>query len=580
MKYMKLGTRPDIFYTEEATRTVVSDVPSDIVIKVDNTTFLLHKLQHQLLSKCGLLRSLCSGPDDSSPVTTLHLRDIPGGRDAFELCAKFCYGITVNVGANNFVSAFCAAKFLRMTETVANGNLVSKLETFFSSCILQGWKDSLVTLQSTATIQEWSENLGIIRRCIDSIVEKITTPPSKVKWSYTYTRRGYNKELHQCAPKDWFTEDISGLNIDIFRAIITTLRSTNLLVPQLIGESLHVYACRWIPISNSSRPGDTSASQNEAAAEKDRRVLVETIVSLIPAEKGSVSVGFLIRLLNIANVLRVSPMTKAELVRRTSQQLEEATVNDLLLPPTILSQTRDTTCDHIDLIMVVLESFLEQQRRRSLSDDTRLRALTTVGKLIDAYLLHVVARGVNVPVTKIASLVEALPAAARPMHDELYKAINVYLKEHPDLTKGEKKQLCRALDCKKLSPEARAHVVKNEQLPLRTVVQVLFFEQERGARPAIGRDQRELQRDQELIIQASSSTSQMDNKLLRRGPDNTVLKEDQDHSSTRLNHDREKGIMKEARRREAESRRGKEIEEIHRSKSETKGIKQGRISKQ
>lgn len=51
--------------------------------------------------------------------------------------------------------------------------------------------------------------------------------------------------------------------------------------------------------------------------------------------------------------------------------------------------------------------------------------------------------------------------------------------EHGDLSKADKKRLCRILDCQKLSPEMRAHAVKNERLPLRTVVQVLFFEQDR-----------------------------------------------------------------------------------------------------
>lgn len=48
------------------------------------------------------------------------------------------------------------------------------------------------------------------------------------------------------------------------------------------------------------------------------------------------------------------------------------------------------------------------------------------------------------------------------------------------MAKPDKKQLCSILDCQKLSPEVRAHAVRNERLPLRTVVQVLFFEQERG----------------------------------------------------------------------------------------------------
>lgn len=52
---------------------------------------------------------------------------------------------------------------------------------------------------------------------------------------------------------------------------------------------------------------------------------------------------------------------------------------------------------------------------------------------------------------------------------------------HPDLSKTEKKRLCGILDCQKLSPEVRAHAVKNELLPLRTVVQLLYFEQEKGS---------------------------------------------------------------------------------------------------
>lgn len=98
----------------------------------------------------------------------------------FELCAKFCYGMTINLSAHGFLPAYCAAKFLLMTESVYKGNFVQKLEAFFSSCILQGWKDSIVTLSTTKMLREWSENLGIIRRCTDSIVEKILTHPSKV----------------------------------------------------------------------------------------------------------------------------------------------------------------------------------------------------------------------------------------------------------------------------------------------------------------------------------------------------------------------------------------------------------------
>lgn len=48
------------------------------------------------------------------------------------------------------------------------------------------------------------------------------------------------------------------------------------------------------------------------------------------------------------------------------------------------------------------------------------------------------------------------------------------------MTKSEKKSICRLMDCRKLSPEACAHAVQNERLPLRLVVQILFFEQVRA----------------------------------------------------------------------------------------------------
>lgn len=42
---------------------------------------------------------------------------------------------------------------------------------------------------------------------------------------------------------------------------------------------------------------------------------------------------------------------------------------------------------------------------------------------------------------------------------------------------SEREQLCRLMDCQKLSLEACTHAAQNERLPIRIIVQVLFFEQ-------------------------------------------------------------------------------------------------------
>lgn len=55
------------------------------------------------------------------------------------------------------------------------------------------------------------------------------------------------------------------------------------------------------------------------------------------------------------------------------------------------------------------------------------------------------------------------------------------MQEHPGISKSDKKRICRLMDCRKLSAEACMHAVQNERLPLRVVVQVLFFEQLRAS---------------------------------------------------------------------------------------------------
>ena len=51
------------------------------------------------------------------------------------------------------------------------------------------------------------------------------------------------------------------------------------------------------------------------------------------------------------------------------------------------------------------------------------------------------------------------------------------IQAHPWLTDSEREQICRLVNCQKLSLEASTHAAQNERLPLRVIVQVLFFEQ-------------------------------------------------------------------------------------------------------
>ena len=302
----------------------------------------------------------------------------------------------------------------------------------------------------------------------------------QVSWSYTYTRPGYTKKNNQSVPKDWWTEDLSDLDIELFRCIILAVRSTYILPPQLIGEALHVYACRWLPDTSKAKPSENKITQSKEDLENSRQIL-EKIVSMIPSDRGSVSVGFLLRLLNMSNYLAVSSTTKSEIIRRSSLQFEEARVSDLLFPSQSTSSAHFYDVDSVVAVLECLRALWRRQYSGAAENTHFLTYVRKVGKLIDSYL-RVVVMDINMPVPKVIQLAEALPDIARPNHDDLYKAINMYLKEHPDISKADKKRLCQILDCQKLSSEVRAHAVKNERLPLRTVVQVLFFDQEKGSK--------------------------------------------------------------------------------------------------
>ncbi|KAD4178794.1 hypothetical protein E3N88_27385 [Mikania micrantha] len=106
----------------------------------------------------------------------------------------------------------------------------------------------------------------------------------------------------------------------------------------------------------------------------------------------------------------------------------------------------------------------------------RIETLMLVGKLIDGYLSEI-AFDANLKPEKFLELAFALPETTRLYDDGLYRSVDVYLKAHPWLPEADREKICGVLDCRKLTLEVCTHAAQNEQLPLRAVVQVLFFEQ-------------------------------------------------------------------------------------------------------
>lgn len=487
MKFMKLGSNPDTFQDDgNEVSIAASELVSDITVRIGTTKFYLHKFP--LLSKCARFQKLIPTTGDEN--IEIHIHDIPGGAKAFEICAKFCYGMIVTLNAYNVIAARCAAEYLEMNETVDKGNLIYKIDIFLGSSIFRSWKDSIIVLGTTKAHLPWAEDLKLVSHCIDSVASKASIDVSKVEWSYTYNRKklptenGHDSPWHgvkqqQFVPKDWWVEDLTDLDIDAYKQVITAIKTKGMLPKDVIGEAIKAYTYKKLPSLSK-----VSMIHGDAKV----RAMLVTITCLLPSEKGSVSCSFLLKLLKATNLLKCGEMCRKELMKRIARQLEEASVSDLLIP----TVDGDTTVYDIDLILSIVEEFVRQysknaQRHNGGEVNDHVSApsasMITVAKIVDGYLAEV-AKDPNIPVYKFFSLAETVSANSRPVHDGLYRAIDMYLKEHPSLGKSDKKRLCALMDCKKLSPDACAHAVQNERLPLRIVVQVLYHEQTRASAAA------------------------------------------------------------------------------------------------
>ncbi|KAE8698541.1 Root phototropism protein 3 [Hibiscus syriacus] len=244
---------------------VATDIPSDLLVQVGDVNFHIHK--YPLLSRSGKMNRFVYDWKDRD-LDKFALEDLPGGPEVFALATKFCYGIAVDLTAENISGLGCAAEYLEMTEDFEEGNLIFKTEAFLSYVVLSSWRDSIVVLKNCEELSPWAENLQIARRCIGT-----------------------------SSSSDWWFEDVSILRIDHFVRVITAIKAKGMRL-ELIGAAIMHYTARWLPclITNNSEVQADGMSMSSRSNKKE-----------------SVSCSFLLRLLQTANMLKVAPALVTEL---------------------------------------------------------------------------------------------------------------------------------------------------------------------------------------------------------------------------------------------------------------------------
>ncbi|KAM1350680.1 hypothetical protein ACFX14_004725 [Malus domestica] len=500
MACVKLGSKTDAFHRQGQAWFCTTGLPSDIVVEVGEMSFHLHKFP--LLSRSGVMERLISEASEGEEGCVITVPDIPGGAKTFELVAKFCYGVKFELSASNVIYLRCAAEHLEMTEDYGEDNLITQTEAFLNQVVLRNWKDSLKALQTCDDILPYAEELNITKRCIESLATKASTDPNLFGWPVRehggpmQSPGGsvlWNGISTGARPKksssDWWYEDASTLSLPLYQRLISVMESRG-IKQEIIAASITYYAKKYLPGLNRRQGNDSSThlkpvSLGSPPSEEDQKLLLEEVDRLLPFQKRVVPTKFLFGLLRTAMILRANPSCISNFEKRIGMQLDQATLEDLLMPNFSYSME---TLYNVDCVQRILDHFIAMEQTGGVSpcsvDDEQLigssgpslTPITMVAKLIDGYLAEV-APDVNLKLPKFQALAAAVPEYARPLDDGLYRAIDIYLKSHPWLVESEREQLCRLMDCQKLSLEACTHAAQNERLPLRIVVQVLFFEQ-------------------------------------------------------------------------------------------------------
>ncbi|KAK3017374.1 hypothetical protein RJ639_006309, partial [Escallonia herrerae] len=483
-----------------------SGLPSDVIIEVGEISFHLHKFP--LLSRSRTLENLIGdssedekkSQDDKRYVLKLH--DLPGGANAFLLAAKFCYGVKIELTAMNVVSLRCTAEYLQMTEDYGEGNFIMQTEVFLNE-VLGNWVDTIKALETCEEVLSHAEEHHIVSRCINSLAVKACADPTLFSWPATGHSATQSPSCNviwnglrtaskqQPLSEDWWYEGVSSLKLPMYKRFILAISSRG-MKPERIAGTLVFYAKKYLPLmgrQSSFQNGNRAALgsiHTSARSDADQMSLLEVIVELLPDQKGVIPTKLLFRLLRISMILHASPVCRENLEKRVGAQLDQALLEDLLIPN--MGHSAETLYE-IDCVQRILDYFMlvdtdaTHSTSNCLSDEAQLiessHSLTPrsmVANLVDGYLAEV-APDVNLKLPKFQSLAAVVSDYARPLDDGIYRAIDIYLKAHPWLTDSEREQLCRLMNCQKLSLEASTHAAQNERLPLRVIAQVLFFEQ-------------------------------------------------------------------------------------------------------
>ncbi|XP_010507839.1 PREDICTED: BTB/POZ domain-containing protein SETH6 [Camelina sativa] len=473
----------------------VSDVTSDLTIEVGSASFSLHKFP--LVSRSGRIRKLVLESKD----TNLSLPTVPGGSESFELAAKFCYGVGLQFNSSNIAALRCVAHYLEMTEDLSEKNLEARTEAYLKDSVFNDISSSISVLHSSERLLPVAEEINLVGRLVNAIAvnackEQLASGLLKLdqKLGGCVVRLPETEKPKPPSGDDWWGRSLPILKLDFFQRVVSAMKSKG-LNQDIISDILMSYARKSLQIIR-----EPNLVKSDSDLQRKQRIVLEAVVGLLPtqANKSSIPISFLSTLLKTAIGSGTSVSCRSDLERRISHQLDQAILEDILIPANIGAMYDTDSVQRIFSLFLHLDECDYRDEDEDDDDDDgdvvdesamamydfdgpespKQSSIFKVSKLMDSYLAEV-ALDSSLPPSKFIALAELLPDHARVVCDGLYRAVDIFLKVHPHMKDSERYRLCKTISCQKLSQDASSHAAQNERLPVQIAVQVLFYEQTR-----------------------------------------------------------------------------------------------------
>ncbi|CAN6884383.1 unnamed protein product [Brassica oleracea] len=382
-------------------------------------------------------KSTCS----SSGNLKVIFNDFPGGAESFELLSRFCYNnCEWTVMPSNLVFLHCAAKFMEVTKVLA------QTEKCMEEIRYWAWPEVLLSLKQCQELETSSEAESLAVKLMDALVEKLclaieaspssaacSPSPDSSLFRFSCDSKSTESFKNSSSRITWWFDEVLVLSpglVKTFLKLVVLRKFDNVTIARFLFYYQKVKFC--------------SASSNEK-----REILETTVDTLYVLDRSCVPYKSLFGVLRLALGLHIDKSVMNKLEVMIGQQLEQATLDNLLVP----SPSKSSHLYYVNLVLRFAKAFLDGGKRGS-------SQMKKVATLIDQYVAEVAPDPCLKP-SKFLSLLTLVPDSARESHEDIYRAIDMYLEAHAGLTNGERLNLIRALSYEKLSVQSRAHMSCN-----------------------------------------------------------------------------------------------------------------------